>query len=145
MRLLFTAGRTFLAFNQFGARHWRKFIIAGGLILGTLTLRACYEAGLYEAAVEANPPLSRRAAAVLKTENRALKKQAVVLTEKKDSVLRRARVHETRAAHAEHQIDSLTHLYEQVPAAVARATDDELYRYLTTYRPAPFPDTSQVR
>ena len=133
------------AILAFLARHWPLFALGCALLFFGSTLKACHEGGRVEQIMEQNPPLTRRAAAVIKTENRALKKRAVVLEAKKDSVLRRARVHETRAARAEYQVDSLTHLYEQVPAAVARATDDELYRYLTTYRPAPFPDTSWVR
>ena len=59
MRLLHALGQAFLGFDQFAARHWQKFVIAGGLILSVLTLRTCYEAGRYRAVIDRAYPLEQ--------------------------------------------------------------------------------------
>ena len=64
-----------------------------------------------------------------------------VAARKQDSAVRVASRHEARAATSQHQTDSLTQLYEQVPAAAALRSDAELFEHLAHYRPGPFPDT----
>ena len=135
MKLLQALGRAFLAFDQFAGRHWLKFVIAGGLILGTLTLRTCYEAGKYEAAVKANPPLRKKQARALVAQSR--RDSAVVVAYKGIAKVARkkAAVDSARAVIAETKADSLQSIYAQTPASATGPLAD-IQSYLVNYQRA---------
>lgn len=142
MKILALLSRAFLALDHFAARHWRKFVIAGSLILSVLTLRTCYEAGRFEAAVKENPVLNKKDVRRLKKAVVDLKTKARIDKARQDSATAAATRHQARADKSQHQVDSLTQIYETTPATTALATDVELYQHLLRYRPSPFPDTS---
>ena len=144
MKLLQALGRAFLAFDQFAGRHWLKFVIAGGLILGTLTLRTCYEAGKYEAAVKANPPLRKKQARALVAQSR--RDSAVVVTYKGIAKVARkkAAVDSARAAIAETKADSLQSIYENIPTSAAGPIAD-VQRFLANYTRADSTRTDSTR
>jgi hypothetical protein len=112
------------------------------VLAGAAGLRACYWVGKTTEAVEQNPPLPPSEAARLQQANQELKKKAAAADRGRGVAVHRADSTQRRADKSQKQIDSLTTIYENVPAVVARATDDELFRQLASYKPSAFPDTS---
>lgn len=140
--LLLRLKTTALALNQFAAQYWRYLALGVVLLLGGLALRSCYQAGRNEQAARDTPPLSVRQVRTIKKENAVLHRQAARVEHQKDSVVARVQLSDQRLTHTEHQVDSLTHVYEQVPVVVARTADAALFRHLSDYSPSPFPDTT---
>ncbi len=139
MKILAALGRAFLWVDQFAARNWLKFVIAGTLILGTLTFRTCYEAGKYEAAVKQNPPLHRKQARALVAQAKrdsvvavAYKAIARKATVQKDSALTIARTITAQA-------DSIHAEISALPAAVGGPLS-AVQRRLANYQA---PDTAR--
>lgn len=140
--LLTTLKAALLTGTRFTARYGRLLMLGVALLLGGLALRGCYKAGRQQQAARDTPTLSARQARRLSAANVVLHHQATRIEHQKDSVVARVRVSDQRIIHAEHQVDSLTHVYEQVPAVVALHADAELFDHLIRYRPSPFPDTT---
>ena len=130
------------AFDAFVARYWLRFALVGGLITGTLTLRTCLESGRAARAMREHTELSAKGVRAAKREDKHIDKAVVHLKYRRDSVMGRVKSHDRHIAHTEHQTDSLALLYDEIPAAIAHATDDELFRALSAYRPGAFPDTT---
>ena len=126
----------FAAVDQFCARHWRKFVLAGGLILVGLTARTCLEAGRYQNAVQQNPPLSKRQANTLVRRARDAQQAAHQAKAQADTVLRLVVVREVHLATQLHLIDSLTTRYHALrPDSTASAA--AVQHFLATYQPGP--------
>jgi hypothetical protein len=114
MKIPDSLARAFLGLDQFAARNWRKFVLVGSGILILLTLRTCYEAGRYQAAVQANPPLRKKQARALVAQSKrdsvvAVKYKAIArkATVQKDSALTIARTITAQADSIHAEISAL--------------------------------------
>lgn len=119
----------------FLARYWQLTAIVCALLFFGSTLKACYEAGRMEQAVEMNPPLPKKQARVLIARSR--RDSVVVITYKAIAKVARkkAAVDSARAVIAETKADSLQSVYENIPTSAAGPIAD-VQRFLANYAPA---------